>query len=79
LDDKRQKCIFLGISDKSKAYRLFNLITKKIVVSRDVIFNEEAIWNWGDNNLFQHIPVFVEEEEEPERPLEINSQASPIV
>lgn len=66
LDDKGQKCIFLGSSDKSKAYRLFNPITKKIFVSRDVIFNEEAISNWSDNNSFQHIPVSVEEEEELE-------------
>lgn len=79
LDDKGQKCIFLGISDKSKAYRLFNPITKKIVVSRDVIFDEEALWNWSDNCSFQHIPFFVKEEEEPEQPLETSSQASPIV
>ncbi|GKV36989.1 hypothetical protein SLEP1_g45065 [Rubroshorea leprosula] len=29
LDDKEEKCIFLGVSDQSKAYRLYNPITKK--------------------------------------------------
>lgn len=45
LDDKGLKCIFLVINDKSKAYRLFNPITKNIVVIRDFILNEETIWN----------------------------------
>lgn len=58
---------------------MFNPITKKIVVSRDVIFNGETIWNWRNNNSFQQIPVYVEEEEELERLLEISSQASPVV
>lgn len=38
LDDKGENCIFLGVSEQSKAYKLFNPITKKIVISRDVIF-----------------------------------------
>ena len=41
LDDKGEKCIFLGVSDQSKAYKLYNPITKKIVISHDVIFDEE--------------------------------------
>jgi hypothetical protein len=28
----------LGVSDELKAYRLFDLVSKKIIVSRDVIF-----------------------------------------
>ena len=33
---------FLGISDETKeGYRLFNPITKKIVISMDVVFEEE--------------------------------------
>lgn len=29
LDDKGEKCIFLGVSEQSKAYKLYNPITKK--------------------------------------------------
>ena len=38
LDDKSEKCIFLGVSENSKAFKLFNPFTKTIVISRDVIF-----------------------------------------
>ncbi|XP_024042855.1 uncharacterized protein LOC112099667 [Citrus clementina] len=44
LDDKGVKCIFLGASDHSKAYKLYDPIIKKIVISRDVIFDEEKTW-----------------------------------
>ena len=43
LDSKSQKCIFLGYSNVKKGYRLFNISTKKIVFSRDVVFNETKI------------------------------------
>ena len=33
LDDKGEKCIFLGVSDQSKAYKLYNPNTKKILIS----------------------------------------------
>jgi len=36
------KCIFLGYSNISKAYRLFDEVNKKFVVSRDVIFLESS-------------------------------------
>lgn len=36
-DDKGEKYIFLGVNEESKAYKLYNPITKKIVTSRDVI------------------------------------------
>jgi len=40
LDDKGVKCIFLGISDQSKAYKLYDPMTKKIIINRDMIFDE---------------------------------------
>lgn len=44
LDDKGEKCILLGISDKSKGYKLYDLITKKLLISKDVVF---ANMNFG--------------------------------
>ena len=38
LHDKGGKCIFLGLGNYSKAYKLYNPITKKIIVSRYAIF-----------------------------------------
>ena len=40
LDSKGEKCIFIGYSEESKAYRLYNPSTKKFFVSRDVQFIE---------------------------------------
>lgn len=40
LDDKEQKCIFLGVGDQSKSFKLYNPNTKKILISWDVIFDE---------------------------------------
>ena len=39
-DAKSQKCIFLGYSEESKGYRLYNPTTKKVIISRDVVFEE---------------------------------------
>lgn len=35
-----KKCVLLGVSDDSKAWRIYDPIAKKIVVSKDVIFEE---------------------------------------
>ncbi|XP_075083995.1 uncharacterized protein LOC142167821 [Nicotiana tabacum] len=53
LDDKSEKCVFLGVSEASKAYKLFNPLTKKVVTSRDIIFDEENSWDWNRSSLFQ--------------------------
>ena len=43
LDAKAVKCIFIGYSPDSKAYRLFNPATNKVITSRDVILDENSI------------------------------------
>jgi hypothetical protein len=40
LDGKSEKCIFTGYSETSKSYRLYNPISKKLILSRDVKFLE---------------------------------------
>jgi len=39
-------CVLLGVSEESKAYRLYDPTAKRIVISRDVIFEEEKQWDW---------------------------------
>ena len=46
LDDKSMTCVLFGFSEESKGYRMYNPKTKKIVVSRDVVFEEDKRWNW---------------------------------
>ena len=45
LDDKSFQRVLLGMNEESKAYRLYDPVSKKIVVSRDVIFEENKCWN----------------------------------
>jgi len=47
LDDRGEKCIFIGYSGESKDYTLFNPCVKKIVVSRNMILNEGEAWTWS--------------------------------
>ncbi|KAL8117736.1 hypothetical protein AgCh_015569 [Apium graveolens] len=46
LEDTSEKCILLGYSSKSKGYRLYSLKNKSIIISKDVLFDEGASWNW---------------------------------
>ncbi|GMI80680.1 hypothetical protein HRI_001737300 [Hibiscus trionum] len=47
LDNRGEKCIFIGYDEKSKAYRLYNPLTKKMIISRDVEFDEAEHWRWS--------------------------------
>jgi hypothetical protein len=40
LDTKAKKCIFIGYKDDMKGYNIWNLETKNIVYSWDVVFRE---------------------------------------
>ena len=48
LQETSNKCIFVGYGNCEKGYRLFNLKTQKINISRDVVFNEDTKWNWEE-------------------------------
>ena len=65
-DDKGEKCIFLGVSDQSKAYKLYNPTTKKIIISRDVVFDEERFWENNIDETKQILANFDEDNENEE-------------
>jgi len=46
LDDRSIPMVYFGIEEGSKAHRMFNPLTNKIVVSRDVVFEEATKWSW---------------------------------
>ncbi|KAE9587788.1 putative RNA-directed DNA polymerase [Lupinus albus] len=70
LYNKGEKCIFLGVSDMSKAYKLYNPSTMKIVISRDVIFDEKCTWSWNQNVVKESIPTDFDDEEKGQQPIE---------
>ena len=43
MDDKAVKCIFVGYSAESKGYRLYHPQSKRILISRDVVFVEDVV------------------------------------
>lgn len=38
----------LGVSQESKAYKLYGPIKKKILISKDVKFQKAIVWDWGE-------------------------------
>ena len=58
LDDRSQALVHLGLEPGSKAYRLYNHTSRRIIVSRDVMFDEKACWNWkgADKEHTRHVP-----------------------
>jgi transposase InsO family protein len=48
LEDRSKPMVMIGYEEGSKAYRLYDPAKQRLVVSRDVIFDEGASWNWGE-------------------------------
>ncbi|XP_076912690.1 uncharacterized protein LOC143571056 [Bidens hawaiensis] len=48
LSDRSVPMVYFGIENGTKAYRLYNPILKKVVVARDVVFNEKRCWERGE-------------------------------
>ena len=53
LDDKSIACVLVGFFEESKVYRLYNPRMKKMMVSRDVVFQENKGWNWEEETDHQ--------------------------
>jgi len=45
LEDKSKKLVFIGYDEKTKGYKLFNPVTNKVLMIRDVVIDEENKWN----------------------------------
>ena len=45
LNEKSEKCIFIGYSLESKAYRLYNPLSGKVIISRNVILMKKKAGN----------------------------------
>lgn len=47
LEDRSKPMIFVGYEPGSKAYRAYDPVARRVHVSRDVMFDEVAQWNWN--------------------------------
>jgi hypothetical protein len=50
LVDRSKKMIFIGYESGTKGYRFYDPTTSKLVVSRDVVFMENQLWDWTSEN-----------------------------
>ena len=51
LEDRSTPMVLLGYEEGSKAYRLYDPKGGRVVVSRDVVFDEMAAWDWEDQGV----------------------------
>ena len=77
LDDKSEKFVFIGYDSRSKGYKLYNPSNGKIIISRDVEFDEEDEWDWNTPQEDYDFFPFFEEEEEPNEIMELPIYSPP--
>ena len=51
LEDRSTPMVFLGYAEGTKAYRLYDPCGDKVLVSRDVVFDEKAAWDWNSPSM----------------------------
>ncbi|KAH9681844.1 hypothetical protein KPL71_027113 [Citrus sinensis] len=75
LDDKSEKFIFIGYENNSKGYKLYNPNNGKIVINRDVVFDEEGEWDFGSSvDDFNFFPI---EEDDHTQIKQVDEQQEP--
>jgi len=54
LDDRSKQLVYFGVEEGSKAHIMYDPENNKIVVSRDVVFEEKKVWNW-ESSMGQNV------------------------
>ena len=49
LEDRSTPMVFIGYEVGTKAYRYFNPVNTSVHISRDVVFEEGAKWDWSNH------------------------------
>ena len=47
LEDRSTLMVFLGYAEGAKAYRLYDPRGDKVLISRDIVFDEKTAWDWS--------------------------------
>lgn len=48
LSDRSETMVYLGVEEGTKGYRLYNPRNRRLVIARDVIFDEAKRWAWNE-------------------------------
>jgi hypothetical protein len=63
LEDRGRKVVFIGYEEGAKAYRFYDPATERVRVTRGIVFDENACWDWGSATPSDSsVPFTVEEE-----------------
>jgi hypothetical protein len=71
LDKKEHKFVFVGYSEDTKAYKLYDRVARKVIINQDVQFMENDAWDGSVEKKFKIINAIVHddiEEEEVQTP-----------
>ena len=63
LDKKEIPGIFMGYGSISKAYKVYQPQTGKMIISRDVHFIEDEQWDWKDSKSSKELKVNLPKEQ----------------
>ena len=77
LDKKGPKFIFVGYSEDTKAYKLYDPITRKVIISRDVQFFENKSWD-GTVDINVKIVSNVDNDDMEEEVVQIPHISQPV-
>ena len=63
LDERSHECVFVGVSEETKAYRLYDPKINRVIVSRDVVCDESVGWDWeiSDDNVRNDVFSWVDD------------------
>jgi hypothetical protein len=73
LDDRAWKGVFVGYAFESPSWLVYNPATRRVVSSRNVVFDEAAVLSMGESNAKQH-----NDDEEDSIPRSISSEEPDI-
>jgi hypothetical protein len=57
MDNKVHKCIFVGYSEETKGYKLYDPLTRKLIINRNVQFMENEAWDGSIEKTVKIIDV----------------------
>ncbi|KAM1480911.1 hypothetical protein ACFX2I_028001 [Malus domestica] len=59
LEPKSIKGVFVGYAKCEKGYRVFDPISKRLILSRDVVFDEDSAWEWErSTERYRSLPTY---------------------
>jgi hypothetical protein len=79
LDDRSERCIFVGYIEESRAYKLHNPITQKYVIIRDVQFKEDEAWDGSIDKSISKGVVLPHEDDDGAEQVEGDGQMIPHI